>query len=115
MTLTDIWESLKAGPVSPFDEKTGKITANATGTWYLGSSLYITEGSTLVVQGSKFGGDCDHLLLASSPAKIINMRAHGGNIWIQGTHVESWDMDARHVDDNYLDGRRCAPHIPCSY
>lgn len=57
--------------------------------------------------GSKKGGDTDHLLLASSPEKFIQIRAHGGEILIDGTHVESWDMEAGDVDENYDDGRRC--------
>ncbi|CAM9199616.1 unnamed protein product, partial [Hapterophycus canaliculatus] len=56
------------------------------------------------------GGDCNHLLLASSPGLegIINLRAHGGDILLDGTHVESWDMAAGTVDEDYEDGRRCA-------
>jgi len=61
------------------------------------------------LSGSGKGGDCDHLLLASSPLKYIKVRAHGGEILIDGTHVESWDMSAGGVDENYDDGRRCTP------
>lgn len=57
-TLTDIYESRidtytgeNKGPVYPFDETTGGITNNVTGSWYLESSLYVTEGARLVVQG----------------------------------------------------------------
>lgn len=57
--------------------------------------------------GSGKGGDCDHLLLASSPDKFIQIRAHGGQILIDGTHVESWDIEAGGVDENDDDGRRC--------
>lgn len=96
----------KTGPIYPFDEATGQIADSVTGSWYLESSLYISEGSTLVAQGTEFGGDCDHLLLLSNPLKIINLRAHGGNIYIEGTHVESWDMDLGQVDENFEDGRR---------
>lgn len=62
--------------------------------------------------GSAKGGDCDHLLLASSPLKYINVRAHGGEILIEGTHVESWDMSAGGVDEDYEDGRRCTTQTP---
>lgn len=58
--------------------------------------------------GSSKGGDCDHLLLASSPgATPINLRAHGGEILLHGTHVESWDMAAKSVHEDYEGGRRC--------
>lgn len=58
--------------------------------------------------GSSKGGDCDHLLLASSPgATPINLRAHGGDIMLYGTHVESWDMAAGGVHEDYEGGRRC--------
>ncbi|CAM9271896.1 unnamed protein product [Ectocarpus sp. 12 AP-2014] len=111
-TMTDIYESRidtytgeNKGPVYPFDETTGGITNNVTGSWYLGSSLYVTEGARLVVQGLSKGGDCDHLLLASSSEKFINVRAHGGEIMLDGTHVESWDLLEGTVDENYDDGR----------
>lgn len=58
--------------------------------------------------GTGKGGDCDHLLLASSPTKYIEVRAHGGEILIEDTHVESWDIVAGTVDENDEDGRRCA-------
>eukprot|EP00903_Cladosiphon_okamuranus_P017823 g16402.t1 len=93
------------GPVYPFDEETKTLAANVTGSWYLGSSLFVTEGSRLIVQGSTKGGDSNHLLLASSPAKFIQIRAHGGEILIDGTHVESWDLEAGGVDEDYGDGR----------
>ncbi len=63
--------------------------------------------STTQLAGSAKGGDCNHLLLASSPFKFIHVRAHGGEILIDSTHVESWDMSAGDVDENYADGRRC--------
>ena len=109
VTLGDIYEARahRPGPVYPFDERTQSIAANVTGSWYLASSLYVTQGSTLLVQGTAFGGDCDHLLMESSPDKFINLRAHGGDIWIEGTHVESWDLGAGHVDEDDGDGRRC--------
>lgn len=111
MTLTDLWESRlekygNSGPVYPFDETTQTIAENVTGTWYLESSLYVTGGSNLVVQGTSKGGDCDHLLLASNSDKFINIRAHGGSVWIEGTHVESWDIERGQVDDDDEDGRR---------
>lgn len=61
--------------------------------------------------GSSKGGDCDRLLLASSPGLdgIINLRAHGGDMLLDGTHVESWDMTAGTNDEDIEDGRRCVP------
>lgn len=58
--------------------------------------------------GKGRGGDCDHLLLASSATKYIELRAHGGEILIEDTHVESWDLSAGTVDEDDEDGRRCA-------
>lgn len=54
--MTDIYESRSddtgnKGPLYPFDETTLDISDTVTGSWYLESSLYITEGSRLVVQG----------------------------------------------------------------
>ncbi|CAM9724294.1 unnamed protein product [Laminaria digitata] len=107
LTVGDIYEARgdKLGPIYPFDEESQTIARNVTGSWYLSSTLYVTQGSTLVVQGTEFGGDCDHLLLESSPDKFINLRAHGGDIWIEGTHVESWDLGSGGVDEDDRDGR----------
>lgn len=115
VTLGDIYEARahRPGPIYPFDEETQSITSNFTGSWYLSSSLYITQGSTLLIQGTDFGGDCDHLLMESSPEKFINMRAHGGDIWIEGTHVESWDLRNGGVDEDDRDGRRCVCVYVC--
>ncbi len=71
--------------------------------------------------GSHKGGDCDHLLLASSPGgagtnnTFINLRAYGGDLLFDGTHVESWDMGAGAVHEDYAGGRRCvfAPASAC--
>lgn len=56
MTLTDIYESRvdkygNKGPLYPFDETAMEKSDSVTGSWYLESTLYITEGSRLVVQG----------------------------------------------------------------
>ncbi len=59
MTLTDIYESRldkegNKGPLYPFDETTKETTDTVTGSWYLESDLYISQGSKLVVQGESF-------------------------------------------------------------
>ncbi|CAM9199692.1 unnamed protein product, partial [Hapterophycus canaliculatus] len=112
VTLTDIYESRldkmgNKGPLYPFDEITMEKSVNVTGSWYLEAELFVTEESRLIVRGLEKGGDCDHLLLASSPGLdgIIQVRAHGGSILIEGTHVESWDLAAGTVDEDYEDGR----------
>ncbi|CAM9950650.1 unnamed protein product [Scytosiphon promiscuus] len=112
VTLTDIYESRldkmgNKGPLYPFDEATMQKSENVTGSWYLEAELFVTEESRLIVQGTDQGGDCDHLLLASSPGLdgIIQVRAHGGSILIDSTHVESWDLEAGTVDEDYEDGR----------
>lgn len=56
VTLSDIYESRldktgNKGPVYPFDETTMEKSDTVTGSWYLESTLYVTEGSRLVVQG----------------------------------------------------------------
>lgn len=47
----DSYTNENKGPVYPFDEETKQIATNVTGSWYLGSSLFVTEGSKLMVQG----------------------------------------------------------------
>lgn len=47
----DSYSGANMGPLYPFDETTKQITENVTGSWFLGSSLYVTGGSRLVVQG----------------------------------------------------------------
>lgn len=116
--MTDIYESRlekygNSGPVYPFDDKAQAISDTVTGSWYLESTLYVSESSYLIVQGTGLGGDCDHLLLASNAEKFINLRAHGGSIWIEGTHVESWDITNGAVDEDDTDGRRCAYSPRC--
>lgn len=56
--MTDLFEARidahtneNRGPVYPFDETTQQISTNVTGSWYLDASLFVTEGSRLVVQG----------------------------------------------------------------
>ncbi|CAM9858944.1 unnamed protein product [Pylaiella littoralis] len=129
VTMTDIYESRldnsgNKGPVYPIDKDTLQKTDTVTGSWYLESSLYVQEGSRLVLKaGTRKGGDCDHLLLASSPTKYVELRAHGGGILMKNTHVESWDMDAGTVDEDDEDGRSWIsaisevitdPHETCS-
>lgn len=113
--MTDIFTARYAksgltGPLYPIDPSTNQFVPNITGSWYLESSLYVTQGSTLIVRGVDLGGDCDLLLLASNSDKFINVRMHGGNAWFEGTHVQSWDIGkyggVGGVDDNYDDGRR---------
>lgn len=60
MTMEDIFHARidshtgeNKGPVYPFDEETQSIATNVTGSWYLGSSLFVTEGSKLIVQGER--------------------------------------------------------------
>lgn len=58
VTLTDIYEArfddytgAPKGPVYPFNETTQQIAVDVTGSWYLESSLFVTQGSRLVIQG----------------------------------------------------------------
>lgn len=60
MTMEDIFHArvdsytgVNKGPVYPFDEETKQIAANVTGSWYLESSMFVTENSMLVVQGEQ--------------------------------------------------------------
>lgn len=113
-TLSDIYLSRYAaygftGPLYPYDAGNNTLVHNITGQWYLNSSLYVTTDSTLVVRGTDVGGDCDRLLLTSTPQKFLNLRAHGGNLYLESTHVESWGLNNNlgrgGVDLDYTDGR----------
>ncbi|CAM9815160.1 unnamed protein product, partial [Sphacelaria rigidula] len=113
-TLSGIYESRYTkygftGPLFPYDEETNMLVQNVTGAWYLNSSVYVTSGSTLVMRGTDVGGDCDRLLLASNADKFLNLRAHGGNLFIESTHVESWDLNSNNGsggnDLNHWNGR----------
>ncbi|CAN0512579.1 unnamed protein product [Scytosiphon promiscuus] len=39
------------------------------------------------LHGTSRGGDCDELRLLSDENKILNLRAHGGNLSLLGTKV----------------------------
>lgn len=56
MTMTDIYESRldntgNKGPIYPFDERTLEKSDDVTGSWYVESELYVTQGSRLLIQG----------------------------------------------------------------
>ena len=59
ITLTDIYEARSdkqgnKGPLYPFDETTKQTSETVTGSWYLESDLYVSQGAKLVVQGEGF-------------------------------------------------------------
>ncbi|CAN0188440.1 unnamed protein product, partial [Discosporangium mesarthrocarpum] len=97
------------GPLYPFNSKNNTFASEPTGTWYLNSSLYIEDGSMLDISGPSVGGDCEELLLTSSPEKFINVRAYGGMLHLEQTEVKTWDRGANGgeggVDENVDDGR----------
>jgi len=49
--------------------------------------LYVTDGSTLNILGTKSGGQVDELRLLSTDDKIINLRGHGGSLYFDETRV----------------------------
>lgn len=76
VTMSDIYHARidsytqeNKGPVFPFDETTQEKTANVTGSWYLESSLFVTEGSRLLVQG-------ELLSLGSTPEQVGKREQH---------------------------------------
>lgn len=51
---------------------------------------------TLKIRGISVGGDAD---------EVVNLRAHGGLLDIDSTHILSWDTNSQSVDDVIEDGR----------
>lgn len=75
------------------------------GEWFLGESLFVSDGITLTLYGTDVGGDCDYLKLRSDPEIFVNLRAHGGSLDLMNTKVTSWDSSKGDVDTEWGDGR----------
>ncbi len=67
----------------------------ASKTWELSADLVLQNGATLVLHGSKAGGDVDTLRLRSladnAPTNVSALTALYGTIDIDSVHVTSWD------------------------
>ena len=99
ITLSQISDTFK-------DTKTvSPLYSLETGIWNLDSDLYIEDGVTLVLVGTKDEGDVDELRLLSNSETFVNLRAHGGNILMDGIKVLSWDDSIQGPDENQEDGR----------
>ena len=99
ITLSQISDTFK-------DSKTvSPLYSLETGIWNLDSDLYIEDGVTLVLVGTKDEGDVDELRLLSNSETFVNLRAHGGNILMDGIKVFSWDDSIQGPDENQNDGR----------
>ena len=74
-------------------------------TWLLGSNIVLQNGAKLNLVGSELGGDVDELRMRSNNTdeanSIVYIRAHWGEINIQGTKIISWDEEAGGPDTEY--------------
>ncbi|CAM9715159.1 unnamed protein product, partial [Discosporangium mesarthrocarpum] len=93
------------GPLYYWDMKTNTQTDIMTGTWYLDSELFIEDGSHLEITGPQAGGEVSRLLMRSDEEAFVYIRAYGGNLFVKGTVISSWDVSKGDVDRNVKDGR----------
>ncbi|CAM9178527.1 unnamed protein product [Discosporangium mesarthrocarpum] len=103
-TLTDIYragqDKKTEWPLYVLDSK-GKIKekgSKPTGKWLLVEELYVEDGATLALDGDE---DCNELrILSDKGTDAINLRAHGGNLWIHKTKIVGWDYKGNKPDDD---------------
>ncbi|CAM9171351.1 unnamed protein product [Ectocarpus sp. 12 AP-2014] len=94
------------GPIFHFDEDKKWYTDTYTGTYYLESDVFITNGATLSIDGSESEeNECETLLLASNSSTFNRITAHGGNLDIRYTKIFSWDLKNEDYDTEPSDGR----------
>ncbi len=97
VTLTEIKAAVPNGPLCLLDA-TNHI-------WFLGGSLEITNGATLLLHGSAVGGDVNELLLRSDNSRSTNnlasVEADWGILDIQNTKVISWNELASAPDAEF--------------
>ncbi|CBJ32091.1 Mannuronan C-5-epimerase [Ectocarpus siliculosus] len=94
------------GPIFHFDEEKKWYTDTYTGTYYLESDVFITNGATLSIDGSESEkNECESLLLASNSSTFNRITAHGGNLDIRYTKIFSWDLENEDYDTEPSDGR----------
>jgi mannuronan 5-epimerase len=95
-TLSSIKQACPSAPLSQVDPKTH--------TWQLNADLVLQNGSTLLVRGSRAGGDVDTLRLRSlasnKPTEVSQLMANPGNIEMNSVRVTSWDTVANGPDKN---------------
>ncbi|QQS60869.1 MAG: glycosyltransferase [Candidatus Moraniibacteriota bacterium] len=71
------------------------------GEFILRKNLFIDNGVTLLVEGE----DVKWLKLRSGVNDFSWIKSEGGNIFIQGTKITSWDEENNNYDSNWEDGR----------
>lgn len=96
-SLTHIYNNLKG--------KTALYPLQSPGEWFLASELYVLDGITLQIYGTRSGGDCDYLKLKSDVEGHVYIRAHGGSLDLVNTTVTSWGLQQNSVDLDLTDGR----------
>ncbi len=78
------------------------LTQVAPGIWHLRADLQMENGATLMLHGTKIGGDVNELRLQSnnSPTtnSVVSVTADWGNIDIRSTTITSWDDAAQGPD-----------------
>jgi parallel beta-helix repeat protein len=82
------------------------LAQTAPGIWHLKADLFIENGATLVLHGTKIGGDVNELRMKSNntsddEAAIVSITADWGDIDIRSTRITSWDDAVDGPDTEY--------------
>jgi mannuronan 5-epimerase len=95
-TLSTIKQACPGAPLSQVDPRTH--------TWQLDADLVLQNGSTLLLRGTRAGGDVDTLRLRSlasnKPTEVTQLMANPGTIEMNSIRVTSWDTVANGPDKN---------------
>lgn len=98
---TGTLSALKAAlPSAPLD----LVDSNAR-IWLLRANLYVTQGTTLKLNGSAAAGDVNELRMKSDSSGFVELTADHGTLDIRNTLIRSWNASASGPDTNYSDGR----------
>ena len=87
------------------------LTEIAPAIWHLKVDLEMNDGATLVLHGTKIGGDVNELRLKSNndplnPDDVVSITADWGAIDIRSTFITSWDDQVNGPDTEYTTYRR---------
>src|SRR6266542_823302 len=78
------------------------LTQVAPGVWHLRADLQVENGATLVLYGTKIGGDVNQLRLQSNNSlttdNVVSITTDWGNIDFRSTSITSWDDVAQGPD-----------------